>query len=328
MSESVHVLKGMWAMEEAAIMKTARMLEDSPIMKTARMLEDSPIMKTARMLEDSPIMKSMRMLEDSPIMKTARMLADSPIMKSMRMLEDSPIMKTARTLEASSLAESVSSATAMHGLPRLSALGTTMQIVQNSPLFHWISSADSSRLEALLDAATDTSQSTASAVTETSVDGKFSFDDAAVELQEALTGRGQVKPLSASAQYWLFKMLMLLWCVYQAIAQWPDFQSGLCDLQTRLMSAESRRELRKLTRGFVCELPPDVMKSLRYTDDDGVNLYQRPAVRSQVIETLPKGVVLAILDETDRNWLYVHIELDGVDSEGWVSRKFTRRFTQ
>lgn len=56
------------------------------------------------------------------------------------------------------------------------------------------------------------------------------------------------------------------------------------------------------------------------------NFREAPGMKSKVITTLPIGTLVEVIDKSNRSWLLVEVEIDGVLEQGWVVRRHTARF--
>ena len=70
------------------------------------------------------------------------------------------------------------------------------------------------------------------------------------------------------------------------------------------------------------------LKDIRIVNTYHLNLRSAPAMKSIILETLSLGQRLTILDNSNRSWLYVLVEVEGSENtiEGWVSRRYTSYF--
>ncbi|MCG5262747.1 SH3 domain-containing protein [Cupriavidus gilardii] len=327
--EDSALFKALAKWQDSSLMAAMRTVESSPFLKTVAKWQASSAFAATHRSEDSPFFAAMTAIKESPALNALETLQGSPLFKAMAALEDSPALAMMRTLKDSPVFKAFS------GMPTQAGQGVQWDSIArtlvDNDLFRTIATADKQRLEALFSQAETNLPRFHEAASVATGRGAFTKGDAsevAEELRLALSAGPSSKPLSAGALLYLARLIMCLWMVYQAVAQWPAFQAGACDLQARLLTLEARQNIRKFTKGLICEIPRETLRSMRYVDRAGVPLYLRPAVRSQVVARLPKGAVLIVLDDTDRNWLYVQFSQDDVEADGWVSRKFVRRFVE
>ncbi len=66
------------------------------------------------------------------------------------------------------------------------------------------------------------------------------------------------------------------------------------------------------------------LNQFRVITGENVRLRNAPSMQGEVIETLNKNVVVAVLDRHGRQWLYVQAILGGEKVEGWVNRGYTK----
>ena len=95
-------------------------------------------------------------------------------------------------------------------------------------------------------------------------------------------------------------------------------------MQQRLQTFESLAQARKVVRNALCNMPAELKNSFRLTKAEGVNLREGPSMKGDVILTLPKFATLEVIDSDNRDWLLVIYKHEGLEIEGWVSRKFAR----
>ncbi|KFX23484.1 hypothetical protein KP24_13690 [Pectobacterium atrosepticum] len=68
----------------------------------------------------------------------------------------------------------------------------------------------------------------------------------------------------------------------------------------------------------------EVLKDFRVITADSVRLRDKPSMQGEVIETIKKYSVVAVLDKSNKKWLYVKISLNGEQTTGWVNRIYTK----
>lgn len=64
----------------------------------------------------------------------------------------------------------------------------------------------------------------------------------------------------------------------------------------------------------------------RVTTANNLNFREHPGMKSEIITTLPVGTLVEIIDKSNRSWLLVEVEIDGVLEQGWISRRYTAYF--
>lgn len=148
--------------------------------------------------------------------------------------------------------------------------------------------------------------------------------DVEAEVVKALRDTNSQKVLTPPAMAFLLLFLAAIHTLYDDISKWNDFRESVCDVQQRLGAIESLASARKIIRGVLCDAPVALAQSFRLTKKEGVRLRTAPGIKSEVIMTLPKFSPLEVLDTSDRDWLLVSYRHQGVEIEGWVSRKLVR----
>ena len=98
---------------------------------------------------------------------------------------------------------------------------------------------------------------------------------------------------------------------------------------------EARKETASLTtsqaaRSFVKnpneKFDRSALKGFRVTTANSLNFRENLGSKSEVIATLPVGTLVEVIDKSDRSWLLVEVEIDGVLEQGWISRRYTAYF--
>jgi hypothetical protein len=187
-----------------------------------------------------------------------------------------------------------------------------------SPLFERLSSADHSRLRVLIDA-----YDGADAASDFS-DNPPSSKAVEAEVVQALESSGSPQKLTGPAMALLLLLITNLYLLYDGISKWNDFRESVCDMEQRFGGFDSLAQARKAVRSALCDVPPALTSSIRLTKKDEVNLRDGPGMKEEVIMTLPKFAPLEVIDSANRDWLLVVYKHEGVEIEGWVSRKFVR----
>lgn len=219
-------------------------------------------------------------------------------------------------------AESVKAVTAMRDALSFSAslksvLGS-FENLQQLPIFERLSSIDHARLQALID--TYGEEEVSYDLTENPPDLK----GIEAEVVQALGVSGSQQRLTAPAVALILLLIGNLYLLYEGISKWNDFRESVCDIELRLRAFDSLAQALKFVRRELCDVPPALANSIRLTKADKVNLREGPAMKREVIITLPKFAPLEVVDSDNRDWLLVIYKHEGIEIEGWVSRKFVR----
>lgn len=65
---------------------------------------------------------------------------------------------------------------------------------------------------------------------------------------------------------------------------------------------------------------------LRVTTVRGLCLRNKAKIKSAVIEELPIGTFVRVIDNTKKSWIFVEVKINGSFTYGWVLRRYTTRF--
>jgi len=205
-----------------------------------------------------------------------------------------------------------------HSSQSLKSMLTGYESLQSSPIFKLLVSTEPEKVESLI-----------GTIERTPLDPELSVTDAhpstqAVEdeIVQSLQSGSREQTLSLPAIAFLIFFFGAIQAFYTEVAKWNDFRDSVCDIQQRLQGFDSLAQARKVVRVALCDVPTDVKKSYRLTKSEGVNIRVGPGIKSEVILTLPKFAVLEVIDSEDRDWLLVTYKHQGIEIEGWVSRKF------
>lgn len=89
---------------------------------------------------------------------------------------------------------------------------------------------------------------------------------------------------------------------------------------------ETQQEVRAFTRSPHATFDRNSLKGHRFTIVGNLNFRENPSMDSNSIEMLPIGTIVKVIDKSNRSWLLVEIEIDGVLDQGWVLRRYTTYF--
>jgi len=205
-----------------------------------------------------------------------------------------------------------------------SILGS-FETLQASPIFNLLVATDPKKIESLIDECEGEGTTTFDGLGQAEYAGALSASkDVEAEIVQSLQNEGSNQKLTVQAMAFLILFLAALHTFYTEMAKWNDFRESVCDVQDRLQTFESLAQARKVVRSAMCDMPADLKRSFRLTKVKGVNLREEPGMKADVILTLPKFAALEVIDSTNRDWLLVTYKHEGLDIEGWVSRKFVR----
>ncbi|MGQ7805040.1 SH3 domain-containing protein [Hafnia alvei] len=84
-----------------------------------------------------------------------------------------------------------------------------------------------------------------------------------------------------------------------------------------------------ITQKEIISSNPDInwkeLNKFRLITADNVNMRTKPSMSADVIETLNKNTAIAVIDSTNRQWLYIQVIFHGEKTFGWVNRSYTKR---
>ncbi|UUT21053.1 SH3 domain-containing protein [Pseudomonas sp. T8] len=200
----------------------------------------------------------------------------------------------------------------------LRSLLSSFETLQESPVFDLLVSTDPTRLQSLIeDYQEDGDRSDL-------IDTSSTSQDVEAEIVQALSTGSDARSLTAPALIFLMMFITAVHTFYDDLSKWNDFRESVCDIQERLGAFDSLAHARKLVRTTLCDAPRGVSESFRLTKREGVNLREDPGMKAEVIMTLPRYAPLEVMDSTNRDWLLVSYKHEGLEIEGWVSRKYVR----
>ncbi|WP_410743407.1 SH3 domain-containing protein [Citrobacter portucalensis] len=93
-------------------------------------------------------------------------------------------------------------------------------------------------------------------------------------------------------------------------------------------SIESIFESKPITRTKILSANKDIdwtsLNDFRIITGENIRLRTKPSMKSEVIETIGKNTVVAILDKSGRQWLYVQVQSGDELITGWITRTYTK----
>lgn len=96
--------------------------------------------------------------------------------------------------------------------------------------------------------------------------------------------------------------------------------------QAELEILTNQQEVKAFTRSPPYTFDRQSLKGHRFTTVSLLNLRDNPSMNSNVIDSLPIGTVLRIINKSNRSWLLVEVEINGELEQGWVLRRYTTYF--
>lgn len=93
-----------------------------------------------------------------------------------------------------------------------------------------------------------------------------------------------------------------------------------------LNALATQKEVKSLIRSPPATFDHKALKGYRFTMVNNLNLREENSIDSNIIETLPIGTIVKIIDKSNRSWLLVEVEINGELEQGWVLRRYTTYF--
>ena len=88
----------------------------------------------------------------------------------------------------------------------------------------------------------------------------------------------------------------------------------------------TQQEVKAFTRSSTTTFDRKALKDYRFTMVNNLNLREKNSIDSNIIEILPIGTIIKIIDKSNRSWLLVEVEINGELEQGWVLRRYTTYF--
>lgn len=89
---------------------------------------------------------------------------------------------------------------------------------------------------------------------------------------------------------------------------------------------ETSREVKSFTRSSPPLIDRQALKGHRVTTANNLNFRHKPSINSNIIEILPIGTIVKVIEKSNRSWLLVEVEIGGEIEQGWVLRRYTTYF--
>lgn len=91
-------------------------------------------------------------------------------------------------------------------------------------------------------------------------------------------------------------------------------------------SSETSREVKSLTRSSHSVVDRQALKGYRVTTVNTLNFRDSVGMNSTIVDTIPIGSIIRVIDKSNKTWLLVEIEVNGELEQGWVLRRYTTYF--
>lgn len=145
------------------------------------------------------------------------------------------------------------------------------------------------------------------------------------ELADA-AATGDLSKLSPAAKAFFKWFCWFIGVMAAYIATQNAVREELCFMQPKLMPGMTTGQMGKTVRRAMCSAAFIPDGEFRFVRGEGVRLRGKPGTKAAILPVhLVDGQIIEVLDSSDPDWLHVVVVTGG--SEGWVSRKYTRKFT-
>lgn len=101
---------------------------------------------------------------------------------------------------------------------------------------------------------------------------------------------------------------------------------NILQVKEEIKTIETKQQLRSFVRSTHTTFNPQVLKDYRFVIADLLNFRDRPSMNSNVIDSLPIGTTVRVINKSNRSWLLVEVEINGELEQGWVLRRYTTYF--
>lgn len=89
---------------------------------------------------------------------------------------------------------------------------------------------------------------------------------------------------------------------------------------------ESSREVKSFTRSSHLVVDRQALKGHRVTTVNTLNFRNNSGMNSTILDTIPIGTIIRVIDKSNKTWLFVEVEVNGELEQGWVLRRYTTYF--
>ncbi len=296
------------AFNDSELMKSARMVAESSKLASLA-LRESDALRSIRELTESSRFTALA-LQESEALKSFRSIAESNRLSAIA-FQQSEAAKQLQSLAVSSQLASIAlkQSEAFKHISQLSNLASfkALSNLENSPFFESSALAFSPEM----------------AFSEAIDESLIEID---AEISEEISSVTDFNALSEKTK----RILLYLYHTYFL----PVFLSCL-SAYVMTNAIEARKETVAITtpseaKAFVKEPNKNfdraALKGFRVVTANTLNFRESPGMKSEIVTNLPVGTLVEVIDKSDRSWLLVEVEIDGVLEQGWISRRYTAYF--
>ena len=84
--------------------------------------------------------------------------------------------------------------------------------------------------------------------------------------------------------------------------------------------------MKSFTRSSHLVVNRQTLKGYRVTTVNTLNFRDDFGMDSTIMDTIPIGTIMRVIDKSNKTWLLVEVEVDGELEQGWVLRRYTTYF--
>ena len=96
--------------------------------------------------------------------------------------------------------------------------------------------------------------------------------------------------------------------------------------QEESKNLETSREIKSFIRSPLPLVDRRALKGHRVTTVNTLNFRDNLGKNSTIVDNIPIGTIVRVMDKSDKSWLLVEVEIDGELEQGWVLRRYTTYF--
>lgn len=317
--------------QESEAMRSIRKINETARL-TSLAFNESELMKSVRVIADRTKLASL-VFHEPEAMRTIREFTESNRLAMLALKESKAIQSINRITESARLATLTfkysETAKQLKGIVQASQFASIA--LQQSEAFKQISQLGSlASFKALggLDNSPFYQSEIFSFVSEIEdediVDGSLKEIDA--QIGEEILSHTDFNELSEKTKsillylYHNYFLPLLLGCLATYIMD--NASAAKKELESVSTPAEARNFVRAANKSF----DRASLKGFRITTVHSLNFREAPSMKSEVITTLPIGSLVEVIDKSNRSWLFIEVEIDGVVEQGWISRRYTAYF--
>lgn len=154
--------------------------------------------------------------------------------------------------------------------------------------------------------------------------------EAEQEITQQIRAGVGVEQLSSSARQYLNWLILVLGLLMNFLALQNGARSELCFLVPKIFPTMTSSSYGKVVRAVMCDaaVPSQELVRFRIVKGDGVHLRTEARMNSALVALSIQNLdLLEVLDDTNRDWLYVSV-VNEKEVTGWISRKYTHRLSR